>query len=172
MAKNKNAPPSRFQRWIDRTLTAIFFTPEGKPKSALLLYSFCLSLVFFVVYGVAYFFLIDVLENALAATASVTLRNIAQSIVPGLAGTVVCCLAWFIPGDKRLLPYTFLWLCAYAIILLVTMIFLLDTDQYAFFFAFFLRLVPVGVVSGTLASQILYRRWLRKRPPNAIKGRG
>ena len=154
---------TKFQKTIDRISAYIFLTPEGKPKSALLLYSFCLSIVFFLVYGAAYLFLIDVIENASASFASVATRNILQSCLPGIAGTLICCLAWFIPGDKRLLPYSYLWLCAYALFTLVAMILLLDIEEYSLFFYFFLMVVPVGLISGTVASQALYRRHLPKK---------
>lgn len=160
--KTQQAQPSKLRRKLDSFWMTLFLTPEGKPKSALLLYSFCMSLVFVVVYCIAYFFLIDVLEHAFAATATVAVRNVLQSVLPGLAGTLVCCLAWFIPGDKRLLPYAYLWLCAFALAVLILMIFLLDHDAYSVFFYFFMTLVPVGLVSGMAASQVIYRKWRRK----------
>ncbi len=157
--KTQPAQPSKFRRKMDSFWMTLFLTPEGKPKSALLLYSFSMSLVFIVVYGIAYFFLIDVIEHALAASMSVAVRNVMQAVIPGLAGTLVCCLAWFIPGDKRLLPYSYLWLCAYALLVLITMIFLLGNEEYSVFFYFFMSIVPVGLISGMTASQVIYRKW-------------
>lgn len=158
----KDTQPSKFQRKIDHFLAGLFLTPEGKLKSALLLYSFCLSLLFTVVYIASYFFLIDVLEHALAA-APVAARNIAQALIPGLLGTLICCAAWFLPGDKRLLPYTYYWQCAYALFALIVMALMVDAQEYSIFLYFFMTLALTGLISGVLVSQLLYRGRMRKQ---------
>lgn len=153
---------SKAQAGMDRFWAKLFLTPGGKPKSALLLYSFCLSLLLFAVYCLSYYYLIDWIEYAIASSAPVIVTTLVQSIVPGLLGTLVCCLAWFIPvGDKRLLPYAYQWLCAYALFALIAMLALLDWEEYRIFLYFFLTLVPVGLISGVFASQLLYRSRMR-----------
>ena len=164
-----SAVPSKFQTWMDRIWAGLFLTPGGKPKSTLLLYSFCLSFVLIGIYGLSYFYLIDWIEYTLADLASVGMRNFLQTTVPGLMGTLLCCLAWFIPvKDKRLLPYAFLWICAYALLVLITMLILLEREYYTTFIYFFASLVPVGLISGVLASQLLYRSWLHRENVSGV----
>ena len=49
----------------DRFWGAFLFTKDGKVKSTLLLYSFCLSMVFVVIYAAAYVSLINLLHPML-----------------------------------------------------------------------------------------------------------
>ena len=144
---------------LDRFWAALFLTQEGKPKSAFLLYSFCLSLVFLAVYAVSYFFLIDVLEGAFAQS-SVLVRNIFESVVPGLAGSVVCCSLWFVIKNKRMVPAAYIWLALYALSALVAMAFLIGSGDFRFFLYFYLMLVPSGLVSGAVFSFLMFRKTL------------
>lgn len=153
--KNDNALKHR----LDRFWAALFLTPEGKPKSAFLLYSFCLSLVFLAVYGVSYFFLIDALE-ALFAQSSVTVRNIFESVVPGLAGSAVCCAPWLAIKNKRMLPAAYIWLALYALAALAAMAFLVEGEEFRVFLYFYLMLVPCGLVSGAVFSFLMFRKTL------------
>lgn len=148
-----------FRKKLDRFWAALFLTPEGKPKSAVLLYSFCLSLVYLAVYGIAYYFLIDLIETAFAGS-SVAMRNLLQSVVPGLAGTLVCCSLWFAIRDRRIVPAAYAWLCAFALAALVTMAILSDGEGFRIFLYFFLMLVPAGLVSGAAFSFLMFRAHL------------
>jgi len=142
---------------LDRFWRVLFLTEEGRPKSAVFLYSFCLSLLFFVIYALSYGFLIDVLEAALADQ-TVLVRNILQSVLPGLAASVVCCAMFFPFRDKRLVPMAYLWLAVYALAALVTMLFIVSKEEYRIFLYFFAMLVPVGLISGGAISILLFRR--------------
>ena len=144
---------------LDRFWAALFLTPEGKPKSAFLLYSFCLSLVFLIAYGVSYFFLINVLKKAFAQS-SVAVRNIFESLVPGLAGSLVCCAPWFFIKNKRMLPAAYIWLALYAVAALMAMAFLAGSGDFRIFLYFYLMLVPSGLVSGAVFSLLMFRRTL------------
>ena len=146
---------------LDRFWAALFLTEEGRPKSATLLYSFCLSLLFVGVYAIAYGFLIDRLELAFAAQ-SVAVRNALQSVLPGLTGSAVCCATWFLFKDRRLVPAAYLWLIVYALAALVAMAFITSGEEYRIFLYFFALLVPTGLVSGAAASFLLYRQFRRR----------
>ena len=147
---------------LDRFWAALFLTEDGRPKSASMLYSFCLSLVFLTVYALLYGFLIDWLETQLASQ-SVPLRNLFESVVPGLAGTLVCCPLFFAFKDRRLVPAAYLWLIVYALVAVVTMLFLTSGEEFKIFLYFFGMFVPVGLVSGALASFLLLRRFNRRK---------
>lgn len=148
-----------FRKKMDRFWAALFLTPEGRPKSAVLLYSFCLSLLYLVVYGTAYFFLIDAIESAFAGS-GVALRNIMQSLLPGLAGTIVCCSLWFAIKDRRIVPAAYVWLALFAAASLVTTALLTDGEGFRIFLYFFLMLVPTGLVSGAIFTFLMFRAHL------------
>ena len=147
---------SKFRRKLDQFWRVLFLDEHGRPKSAQFLYSFCLSLLFFVVYALSYSFLIDILEKAMPS-ASVLARNIAQSVLPGIAGSVVCCALFFVFSDRKLVPLAYLWLVAYTLVALLVMAFLVSREEYMIFLYFFAMLVPVGLITGGVTSLLLFR---------------
>lgn len=159
MAKTKD---ETLRSKLDRFWSVLFLDENGRPKSAIFLYSFCLSLLFFVVYALSYGFLIDVIETALADQ-TVLVRNVFQSVLPGLAATVVCCAMFFLFPDKRLVPAAYLWLATYALAAVVTMLFITEKEEFRIFLYFFAMLVPVGLISGGAISALLFRRSLKRK---------
>lgn len=153
---------SKFRHKLDQFWRVLFLDEHGRPKSALFLYSFCLSLLFFTFYALSYGFLIDVIEGAMP-NASVLVRNIAQSVLPGLAASIVCCALFFVFSDRRLVPVAYIWLTVYALIALITMAFLTSKDEFSIFLYFFAMLVPAGLISGGLTSLLLFRNDRRKQ---------
>lgn len=147
---------SKFRRKLDQFWRVLFLDEHGRPKSAQFLYSFCLSLLFFVVYALSYSFLIDILEKAMPS-ASVLARNIVQCVLPGIAGSVVCCALFFVFSDRKLVPLAYLWLVAYALVALLVMAFLVSREEYMIFLYFFAMLVPVGLITGGVTSLLLFR---------------
>ncbi len=152
---------------LDRFWAALFLTEEGKPKSAVFLYSFCVSLLFAIIYGIAYNFLIDWIETLFADSSSVFMRNLLQSVVPGLAGSVVCCSTWFGFRDRRLVPAAYLWLTFFALAALIGMAFICEQGEYRIFLYFFAMLVPVGLISGAAFSFAMYHRYQKRREVKA-----
>ena len=153
---------TKFRQKLDQFWRVLFLDEHGRPKSALFLYSFCLSLVFFALYALSYGFLIDALEKAMPS-ASILAKNIAQSVLPGLAASIVCCALFFVFPDRRLVPVAYIWLTVYAVIALVTMAFFTNKEEYLIFLYFFASLVPAGLVSGGITSLLLFRRFGKKQ---------
>jgi hypothetical protein len=148
---------SKLRQKLDQFWRVLFLDEHGRPKSAMFLYSFCLSLLFLLIYSLSYFFLIDVIEKAMP-NADVLLRNIAQSILPGLAGSVVCCATYFLFSDRRMVPLAYLWLVVFALLIFFTMVLLISKDDFQVFLYFFAMLVPTGLISGGITSLLLLRR--------------
>jgi hypothetical protein len=162
MANSKEPPVGGTLRdKLDRFWRILFLNEQGRPKSAMFLYSFCLSLLFFAIYAASYFFLIDVLESAFAAS-SVLMRNILQAVLPGLAGTLVCCALFYVFPDKRLVPVAYLWLAAFALAALITMACITEREEFRIFLYFFAMLIPAGLLSGGLISFLQFRRYRQK----------
>ena len=102
--------PSKLQRWIDHACRVIFLTEEGRPKSAVLLYSFLFALLFLLVTFGLYVVLIDVIEHAFSG-ASPGVRNALEILVPGvLAGLVCPLLILVIREKKKLVVNAYVWL--------------------------------------------------------------
>ena len=148
----------------DRFWGAFLFTKDGKVKSTLLVYSFCLSMVFVVIYAAAYVSLINLLHPMLEGAPTAWI-NFVEAAVPTLVGTAVCCFAWFLP-EKRMLLSAYLWLAALAVACLVAMLIILGGDFQAqmLFLQFFGLFVPAPILLGGGLSLWLYRRYQRRRP--------
>ena len=155
MADNGNEGGLR--RKLDRFWATLFLTPEGRPKSARLLYSFCLCILFAIVCGIAYFFLIDVIEAAFSG-APVVVRNILESLIPGVLASAACCSLFFLFKDRQLVPLAYLWMWVFDVAILVTMAFLCTPGEYGMFLHFFASLALVPLLAGTAVAFCLYRR--------------
>ncbi|MDR0841778.1 MAG: hypothetical protein LBN26_10435 [Christensenellaceae bacterium] len=161
---NKSTQASPLRKKLDHFWVGLFLTPEGRPKSAKLLYSFCLSIVFMAVYGLCYWFLIGPLHTAFAANHTVEL--LATAVIPGLCGSIVCGAFWFVFKDKSYPLTIYIWLIVYALAALAGMLFVIgrDGEMLKAFFSFFAQLVPTGLLSGAALSWYMYARWRRNRP--------
>lgn len=149
----------------DRFWGAFLFTKDGKVKSTLLLYSFCLSVVYVAVYAAAYVIFVTLLHPILEG-APVAVVNFVEAAVPTVVGTAVCALAWLLP-EKRMMLSAYLWLAVLAIACMVAMLIILGGDAQAqlLFLQFFGLFVPAPILLGGGLSLWLYRRYQRRRPP-------
>ena len=161
MPKTSQAPTS-FRKKVDRLWATLFLTQEGKPKSAKLLYTFCLSLVFLLVYGLCYWFLIDILEQTFAA-ASTFIRNLLEAVLPGLAGSILCGTFFFVFKDKSYLPVIYTWILVFALAVLVSLLLLTDRGSLGMMLGVYSSIVLTGLVSGSVFSWYMYIRWKRRR---------
>ena len=154
MAKDQ----SKLSKKIDHICSVLFLTEEGKPKSAALLYSFCLSLLFIVIYFFSYFLLIDPLEN-LFADSSTQLRYVVQVIIPAIIGSVPCVLlSYAFKNDNvNLVPAAYRWMAFGWVLLMFLGIFYFDADDYVSFFSIFGITGLLSVICGGFASGRIYR---------------
>lgn len=155
----------RKEKWKKREQSfwkTFLFTEDGKPKSGLLIYTFCLSFVFLGVYIGAFYLTIDALALPLAALPAV-LGNLIQSLLAGALGTGAGVLLHLLLPDKRLVLGTHLWLVLYIAASGITLCLMLQewgAIWAMLTFALWFALIPVGM--GTLAAFLLYRRDYRK----------
>lgn len=148
----------------NRFWRAFLFTENGKVKSTLMLNSFCMCVVFLVVYAAAFGLLLDPL-HALVGSAPTVLVNLVEALVPAVVGTGVCTLAWPLFREKRMLLATYLWLALLAAACFVTMLILLGGESQAqlAFLQFFVLFVPAPLLTGFATSALLYRRHWKRR---------
>lgn len=159
-----NQNPTPLRKKIDRFWAGLFLTPEGRPKSAKLLYAFCLSLVFMLVYGLCYWFLIDPLELAFAAS-PVFVRNLLEAVIPGLVGSIPCCAMWFVFKDRSYLPFIYGWLSLFAVGTLISLLTMTERESLGMMLKVFAQLVPTGLIAGSVFSWCMYVRWRRNTMP-------
>lgn len=171
----KGTNPIKDEEWnrkvtkaADSFWSAFQMTENGKVKSTLVLYSFCLCCVFIAVYAASFVFLLDPLD-ALVSGAPKALVYLVESLVPSIIGTVLCMLTWPLFKEKRLMPASFTWMFLLAMACLIAMLILMRDEPEArnLFLIFFAQAVPAPILLGGGASAFLYSRYL-KNPP-AVK---
>ena len=153
---------SKFERKLDGFFRGLFFEENGKPKSASLLYSFLMAILFILIYGASYLLLLDPLEKALART-SVLLRNLAEYLVPALAGSAVCLLFTLLPGEKKgLAAGAYLWMGGLLVAVMLFELLLIDWSDVRTEYGLFMAIVNLpgiaSVLTGGIPALLLYRR--------------
>ena len=153
----------RIGKAADKFWSAFQMTENGKVKSTLMLYSFCLCWVFLAVYGGCYALFNPWLDSLLQG-APVGLITLAEALIPSAAGTAVCCLVWLLPGDKRLLPASYLWLTLLMLACLVALIILMGLENTGWVLQFFGMFVLAPLALGVGSSMLLYYQYWKKGP--------
>jgi hypothetical protein len=161
-------------RVADSFWGAFQMTENGRVKSTLLLYSFCLCWVFIAVYGASFALLLDPLD-AMMAGAPVLAVNLVEALVPSALGTAVCGLSCVLfRGDRRLMPAAYLWVTALLLACFIVLLCLLHGEGEAQllvlqFFGMFA--LPPVLLGGGLSAFLYYRHWKHHRsavPPAKI----
>jgi len=143
---------------------AFQMTENGKVKSTLLLYSFCLCWVLLLVYGGCLTLLIGPLDAMLEGL-PVAVVNLVEALVPAVAGTAVASLVWLLPGDKRLLPAAYLWLALLMLACLIALIVMMGLENAGLVLQFFGMFVLAPLALGLGTSVSAYYLYWKKRAP-------
>lgn len=143
---------------------AFQMTENGKVKSTLLLYSFCLCWVLLLVYG-GCFALFSPLLDGLKDSLPVMAVTVIEALVPAIVGTAAASLVWLLPGDKRLLPAAYLWLALLMLACLITLIIMMGLGSAGLILQFFGMFVLAPLALGLGTSVLLYYLYWKKRPP-------
>lgn len=162
---SKGTNPIQDKEWNEKVTkaadsfwSAFRMTENGKPKSGLLVYTFCLSFVMLAVYGAAFFVVIEGLHN-LTAGLPVFWGNLIQSLAAAIVGLLVSILLHFVLPDKRLMFGTYLWLALYAVACLITLlIYLQGTGAVGTLLTFYGWFVVIPLVLGLVVTHYLFRR--------------
>ncbi len=160
-AERERRKKERKEKWAKREKNfwkAFLFTEDGKPKSGLMVYTFCLSIVFVLLYIGAFNLIINWL-SPVTAEWPVFAGNLVQSLAAGVVGVLVTLILHRIFSEKRLMLGTYLWLVGYILLVSVSMIFMLgDWEAFAAFLHFFAWFAAIPVALGLIVSYFLYRR--------------
>lgn len=168
-AEREQRKVARKKKWAEREKRfwkTFLFTENGKPKSGLMVYTFCLSFVLLGIYIAAFFFSIEQLTD-LTVGIPVFLGNLIQSLAASAVGLLLSFLLHKLLPDKRLVFGTYLWLALYAVASLVTLLIMLKgTGAAGALFTFFGWFVVVPLALGLAVSYLLYRRDYAPRRAN------
>ena len=160
-AERERRKKERKEKWAKREKNfwkAFLFTEDGKPKSGLMVYTFCLSIVFVLLYIGAFNLIINWL-SPVTAEWPVFAGNLVQSLAAGVVGVLVTLILHRIFSEKRLMLGTYLWLAGYILLVSVSMIFMLgDWEAFVAFLHFFAWFAVIPVALGLIVSYFLYRR--------------
>lgn len=160
-AERERQKKERKEKWAKREKSfwkAFLFTEDGKPKSGLMVYTFCLSIVFVLLYIGAFNLIINWL-SPVTAEWPVFAGNLVQSLAAGVVGVLAALILHRIFSEKRLMLGTYLWLAGYILLVSVAMIFMLgDWEAFVAFLHFFAWFAAIPVALGLIVSYFLYRR--------------
>ncbi len=160
-AERERQKKERKEKWAKREKSfwkAFLFTEDGKPKSGLMVYTFCLSIVFVLLYIGAFNLIINWL-SPVTAEWPVFAGNLVQSLAAGVVGVLAALILHRIFSEKRLMLGTYLWLVGYILLVSVSMIFMLgDWEAFVAFLHFFAWFAVIPVILGLIVSYFLYRR--------------
>ncbi len=135
---------SKFQQKLDGFLRVLFFEENGKPKSADLLYSFLLAILFVLIYLTAFTLLLEPIEKLLSG-ASVTVRNIAEYILPAAAGSVLCLLIrHFLKERGKLALAAYLWMTVLLAAVMLFALLLIDWSDAKTEYGLFPQKISAG----------------------------
>ena len=166
---------------LGRFWRTLFLTEDGRPKSTVLLYSFALSFLFLAIYAAAYAFLVGPLQSLLlpgygqmtpeelaafskANESRIFWANVLESVLPGLAGSAVCCGISLLIKERAIPAGAYIWLVVFLAVILIAMIFIArDAAVYRIFLYFILMYVPAGLLSGTIFTHHRYGVYRRAR---------
>lgn len=154
----------RIGKFADSFWGAFQMTENGKVKSTLLLYSFCLCWVLLALYGGCFALFSPLLDDLLQGL-PVGLINVVEALVPAVVGTAVASLAWLLPGDKLLLPASYIWLTLLMLACLVALIIMMGLESAGLILQFFGMFVLAPLALGLGASLLAYYQYWKKRPP-------
>ncbi len=160
-AERERRKKERKEKWAKREKSfwkAFLFTEDGKPKSGLMVYTFCLSIVFVLLYIGAFNLIINWL-SPVTAEWPVFAGNLVQSLAAGVVGVLAALILHRIFSEKRLMLGTYLWLAGYILLVSVSMIFMLgEWEAFVAFLHFFAWFAAIPVALGLIVSYFLYRR--------------
>ena len=157
-AEKNKARKEKLQKLEKSFWRSFLLTEDGKPKSGLLIYTFCLSFVFFGIYIVAFWMVIEELSDPLASLPPV-LGNLIQSVLVGVAASALSGLMHILLPDKRLAFGTHLWLALYVVASVITLAIMLSEAELIgtmLMFALWFAVIPLAM--GLTVTYLLYRR--------------
>ncbi len=139
------------------------FTKNGKMKSGTVAYSISLAALYLIVYGAAYYFLIDVLAPVTAPW-PIWASDLAGAVIPAAVGALVLLLPVKLLYDRRWALYGYIWSAAFALLFFIAMLLSLkgEPDALSIFIRLFLIMVPAPLVFGYGSAWLMYKKQIKQ----------
>lgn len=134
-------------------------TKDGRMKSGTFAYSITFTVLYLIVYGAAYYLLVDVLAP-LTEGLPIWLSDLIGAIVPGIAGALICLIPLKLFSNKKPAFLGYVWAAVFALMFLIAMVIMLkdDRDALSIFLRLFLIMVPVPLVLGGGSAWYLWKK--------------
>lgn len=156
--QRKKASKAKWERRERNFWKVFLFTDEGKPKSGLILYTFCLSFVFLAIYITAFYFVIEWLTPVMEGF-PVILSNLFQSLAATAVGLLIGLVLHLVLTDKRLVFGSHIWLAVYTVAVWITMLVILrGTGGIPTFLTFYAWFVLIPLAVALVVTFLLYRK--------------
>ena len=135
------------------------FTKDGKMKSGTVVYSFSLAVLFLIVYGAAYYFLIDVLAP-MTQGLPIWASDAIGAVVPALIGGLICLIPVLLLSERKYALLAYLWIALFAAAFLIAMLIQLknEKDALSVFLRLFVIMVPAPLIIGGGTAWYLYKK--------------
>lgn len=135
------------------------FTKDGKMKSGTVVYSFSLAILFLIVYGAAYYFLIDVLAPVTQGL-PILISDTAGALVPAFAGGLICLIPVLMLSERKYAVYAYIWIAVFALVFLIAMLVQLknEKDALSVFVRLFAIMVPAPLIIGGGSAWYFYKK--------------
>ena len=135
------------------------FTKDGKMKSGTVVYSFSLAILFLIVYGAAYYFLIDVLAP-LTRDLPIWASDMIGAVIPALIGGLICLIPVLLLSERKYAVYAYIWIALFALVFLIAMLILLksEKDALSVFIRLFVIMIPAPLIIGGGAAWYFYKK--------------
>ena len=135
------------------------FTKDGKMKSGTVVYSFSLTALFLIVYGAAYYFLIDVLAP-MTQGLPIWASDAIGAVVPALIGGLICLIPVLLLSERKYALFAYLWIALFAVAFLIAMLVQLkdEKDALSVFLRLFVIMVPAPLIIGGGTAWYLYKK--------------
>ncbi len=109
----------------------MFTEANGNRKNVLLIKAFCLSLLFIVLFVLAYLLSADIVAGAVGSETGSFFTVWLPPCLVSLAASLLCCLFMLIFEDKLLVPSAFVFFAAYYLICLAVLFAAVDSSLRA-----------------------------------------
>ena len=135
------------------------FTKDGKMKSGTVVYSFSLAVLFLIVYGAAYYFLIDVLAP-MTQGLPIWASDAVGAVIPALIGGLVCLIPVLLLSERKYAVFAYIWIAVFAAAFLIAMLVQLkdEKDALSVFLRLFVIMVPAPLLLGGGMAWYFYKK--------------
>ena len=170
--RKHSTEPSMNNDQVSYSLSDLFkVTQNGRLKSTLMLYSFSMAFVILAIYIGAYLLLLRPLDSLLSSNLPLQVINWIEGLVPALLATFICTLLQFRIRERRMIPFSFMWLILIVIPTLLILLTMLEEEDRLLYFSIVSPMVLLPLAVGMATSLIIFFRFRHQNKVDPSEGR-